>query len=149
LEEKELLKEYLYSRHRVQLVETTLVEAHLEKFEDEISGQYENLLDLKQKVEIENEKYYGYLKVEVELQNIETKRASYKIMLIYKGLFKGDEDEQSMKKFIKNQVVAQLYPFARGAIATMSAFMNIPLIVIPTIDVIGSLEKNEDRESES
>ena len=148
--ERDFLKEYLYSRHQVQLLETSLVEPNLEKIEDTLIGKYENLLDLKQKIEVENGNYYGYLKVEVKSQNIETKQIGYKIALVYKGLFSGNIDDQNIKKLIQNQLVAQLYPFARGAIATMSAFMNIPrMVIVPTIDVVATLEKNDNVESEA
>ena len=145
--QRNYLDEYLFSRHKVQLVEASLIEVHVEKIANEITGSHSNQFNLRKKIEFNDGQYCGFLKVELTSKNSDTKETAFTILMVYKGVF-ANEGEKSfsndeMIKMIDNQLVAQLYPFVRGSMATISAFMNVPTIVLPTIDVVNSMSLND------
>ena len=140
--DRDLYKEYCWARHEVQMENACLVEMHLEKYLEDCSGELVNEIGVGRRVAIEEGKHFGYIKVEVVSVRNDTKEKVFRIEIIYRGHFTGQNIED-LPEFIYKQIVPQLYPFVRGSIATVTGLMGIPVITLPTIDVLAGLEKND------
>lgn len=71
--------------------------------------------------------------------------------VVYKGVCINVNTELSNNEFEKyahDQIVPLLLSYVRECIASTMARMDLPVFLLPTIDVLGSMEKNKDRNEE-
>lgn len=63
------------------------------------------------------------------------------------GLFNYEvsEDKEQVKRMLKTNSIAILFPYLRALISTMSVNFGIPTIVIPTINIIELLKEKESQ----
>ncbi len=66
------------------------------------------------------------------------------IEVVYSGTFKANKEiyEEQMQDWVEAQIVPQLLSYSRSVISHLTSLMAIPPISLPTMDVIESLEQN-------
>lgn len=143
---EELFKKYKMVKTNIQMVEAHLENVQLNKYINSLRGDYSNEISFGIRTEKKDDnKYKGFLKTTVESRNNETEKVELYLEIIYSGLFlaKDEVNSEQMQAWVEAQVVPQLLSYSRSVISHLTSLMAIPPISLPTIDVIKSLEQND------
>mgnify|MGYP001350155078 FL=1 len=134
------------AKTKIQMVEASLEDLRIRKLTDRLQGDYTNDISLGIKTEtLDDCNIKGFLKTTVNCINMQTKNVDLEISVIYSGLFNTVEDmnEEEFQNWVEAQIVPQLISYTRSVISHITSLMVIPPIVLPTMDVIQSLQENE------
>jgi len=134
---------YRIIRNSTQIVEVELVELCGKKNRiGDLGDSREITLNISKEVgEIQGKIINIYLKV-----NLTGPNEFFNIDLVYKGICLNVDninDDETFKEYASNQIVPLLLPYARECISNTLARMQLPIFLIPTMDVLDSLEENK------
>ncbi len=140
-------KEYKLARDSIQLVNAYVINCCAELFaEMDSKSRCEMSTQIGKKQErISDTDVNGYIKVEVIIKPNGEDRQLARFMVECKGLFhvvSRDVETKEQDYRINLQLVPQLLPYVRMALTNLSSMLNIAPIILPTIDIIRSIEKN-------
>ncbi|SFM39197.1 protein-export chaperone SecB [Pelosinus propionicus] len=147
--ESNTYKEYKFSRDNIQLINAHVVQITLNKKVDTWEEECINNLQAAIKLEVVDfENILAYLKVNVKVKGKKNRRVMGDILVVCKGYFIGNPeiDNDDLERLVKLQAFPQLLPYIRSAIANLSTMMEVPTIVLPTIDIIKTIQVNSDLE---
>lgn len=133
------------AKMNIQMVEAHLEDLVLNKYTDLLQGDYSNEIGFGIKAEKKDDHTYkGFLKTTVECKNNETNNVELIIEVVYSGSFKANNEisNELMQDWVEAQIVPQLLSYSRSVISHLTSLMAIPPISLPTMDVIESLEQN-------
>lgn len=142
-----LYTEYKMSRDSIQLVKAYIINCHCELVEDlDKKMQYTLSQHIFMKQErISEKELHGNVKTEVTVSRKNDNTPMVKITVECKGIFNIMDDDISREeeeRRLNLQLVPQLLPYIRSSITSISAMMNIPPVILPTIDIIKSIKEN-------
>lgn len=146
-QQKAVYEEYKWARSSVQLTSVCVTEMNVKKNIDDVIRGSELKINILKRAEIGQEQNTGYVKFHIEIIDKKTNNIAVEIDITCKGLFEFNSNIESTEyeKIIDIQVVPQLYPFIRSAVNMLSSMMEIPTIILPTIDIINGLINNSKR----
>lgn len=87
----------------------------------------------------------GYLKGNITVHSKSDRRIVVQIAAEIEGIFKMQDktaDKKAFEKSINLQLAPQLFPYLRNAVANLSVLMGIPVITLPTMDILKSIKQN-------
>lgn len=86
------------------------------------------------------------MKAEIHLADAKSKDPIAEFLVECKGMFElkreQEIDEEEYRKRLDLQLVPQLLPYIRSAIASLSSMVRVP-VMLPTMDVLKSIRKNK------
>lgn len=146
--EQETYREYKLSRDAIQLLDTTVIDCsakHMGKVVPDKANRNLSVTFYCKQEKISATTREGYLKAKVRLVNAESKEAFAEFLVECKGMFelKGGQkmEESEYEKRLELQIVPQLLPYIRSAIASLSSLVRVP-VILPTMDVLESIRQN-------
>ena len=152
--EKELsliYKDYKLSRDSIQLADVFVAKCAAEIVESLESASGHVNFKLKHGYEWARDKAIrGYLVADVDVLSNEDEKVTVKFLIEVVGLFEIVTDESVNKdeynRRLELQLIPQLLPYVRSTLATLSALLTIPPVVLPTMDILRSIKKNGQNE---
>lgn len=137
---------YKLIRYSVQVLDVELVELNCKKNKQGSLGDSREIsLKISREVgEISGEILDVYLAVKLIGPN-----EFFDIELVYKGICRNLDktlNEDLFKDNAYNQIVPLLLPYARECISNTLARMQLPIYLIPTMDVLQTIEENKQSE---
>ena len=147
-----IYKEYKLSRDSIQLADVFVSHCSADAIVDlNDTSFYEdtlvNSLKLKHSYEwMSDDVARGHLVSEIEVLTDKTKQAIAKFSIEVVGIFKMTVGEtigqKELNRRLELQIVPQLLPYARSALASLSSLLTLPPVLLPTMDVLLSMKKN-------
>lgn len=89
----------------------------------------------------------AYLNVKISASK--DKASIFNIDITYKGTCKDNNSSktmESMKQYLEVQGIKSLWPYMREAVSNVTAKMDLPPLVLPTLDVLHTLDKRSTSE---
>lgn len=148
---EKIYKDYKLSRDSIQLVEVTVTKCFAEvddNLDNEFSPDYAPVnLNLSHSCDWINDRTAkGYLRAKVSVLNENSEKPIAKFSIDVVGLFRAISNRKINRleytRRIELQLVPQLLPYVRSTLTTLSALLTIPPVVLPTMDIIRSIQKN-------
>ncbi len=139
-----IYKEYVMARNSIQLIDAYIIDVKISRFKEQ-EGEANIQFGLATRSEYVDEKNAdAYLKTQICVSDVSTEEIISEIEVACKGQFNSDHamTEEKLIGFVDMQIVPQLLPYVRSAVASLSAMMSIASINLPTMDIIGSIRKN-------
>lgn len=145
------IENFVLSKTAVQMAEAVLEENAVEKF---ISfTQLDSLvndLNFGYRIEVAvGGEIYAYMKTTIVSREKDGTMA-LKISVTYRGKFiaVSEVDEKDFEEFVEIQTIPQLLPYTRSFITSLTAYMGLEPIILPTMDIIQSLIDNSTDDEE-
>ena len=146
-QENPIYNEYKISRDSIHLTDAYILRCKAERFSD-ISHKMQ--FDLATQVgyaqeRVSNNEINGYMKVVVSLLVKDKKQEVAQFSVECKGIFCIKEegiDKKEQEKRIQLQIVPQLLPYVRSAMSNLSSMLHIAPIILPTMDILKSIQQN-------
>lgn len=91
---------------------------------------------------IDNKQAYAYLKVKIYFEE-EPKIFSLEIIVRGKIEYEKSTNRTIIKRFAEKQSLPLLMPWAREEVASLTRRMGLPPLLLPLIDVFGTMKANE------
>lgn len=137
---------YKLIRYSVQVLDVELVELYCKKNKrGNLGDSREISLKISREVgEVSDEILDVYLAVKLTGPD-----EFFDIELVYKGICRNLDkklNEELFKEYAYNQIVPLLLPYARECISNTLARMQLPIYLIPTMDVLQTIEENKQSE---
>ncbi|MBP3721925.1 MAG: protein-export chaperone SecB [Selenomonadaceae bacterium] len=140
-------QEYKMARDSIQLRNAYVFRSKAERISDLYSGER---VEFKfwlghQKKFISEKEWRGCIKVDVIVTVKESQREIAKLSVECAGIFLITDDSldsAEAEERVNLQITPQLLPYARNALTAMSSIMNIPPVILPTMDIIKSIKNN-------
>jgi preprotein translocase subunit SecB len=145
MSKEKTFENYKFAKMSFQMIGASLADVTINKYRDDLKGDYKNDISFEIRTEKRSEdEYRGYLKTAIHCMNAATEEVELYIEVVYSGDFKTTKqlEEYQMIELVEAQIVPQLLSYSRSLITHLTSLMNIPSILLPTIDVIESLENN-------
>lgn len=146
MDKEKMFENYKMAKMNFQMLEAYLEGVTIKKYEDILKGDYNNEISFGIRTDKKSDnEYKGFLKTTVLCKNDDTDEVELHIEVIYSGLFKTNEqlEDAQMEEWVEAQLVPQLLSYSRSIITHLTSFMTIPPILLPTMDVIESLNHND------
>ncbi|SHE31263.1 Preprotein translocase subunit SecB [Desulforamulus putei DSM 12395] len=134
--------------HKVQLLDVFIEKINCQRVADFQSGiPYDVVFSVKAKT-INNNLAYGYFRIKI-LFNKEPK--IFNLDITVRGEFKCEKttNRTELKRFVEQQGLPLLLPWARQAVASLTLSMGLPPLLLPLIDVFATIRSNEPVKEES
>ena len=148
---KPVYKEYKLSRDTIQLISASIFKCSAEVCADlsdvQIKSDPKTNLKLLQGYNwIDDKRIVGHLKAEVGVCTEDKGIEFIKFLIECQGIFfiysKENVDKKIYNHRMELQLVPQLLPYIRSTLTTLSAVLNIPPVILPTMDILQSIKKN-------
>lgn len=119
---------------------------HIKKKTDVTPKEYKNDIHFSTRIEsLSKNKVKGFMKTNIYSKHIETDIVGLEIEVIYSGVFESKTvTEEELNRWVEFQIVPQLLSFTRSTVANLTSEMDVQSILLPTMDLIQSLENNND-----
>lgn len=145
MDKEEVFENYKMAKMNVQMIRASLEEINVDNRNETLHGDYTNEMNFGIRTEeLDSNTCKGFLKTSIYCHNDHTNEIDMDITVIYSGIFETNEtwEDIQFKKWVEAQTVPQLLSYTRSIITHITSMMNIPPILLPTIDVVQSLEDN-------
>lgn len=139
--------EYKISRDSIQLTDAYIFRCNAERFSNmstEIRYAMETQVGYAQKRVSDNE-LNGYLKVIVSVLAEDKRQKAAQLSVECMGVFHALDDainQEEQDRRIKLQIVPQLLPYVRSAMSNLSSMLHIAPVILPTMDILKSIQQN-------
>ncbi len=138
-------KEYFISRDKIQLKNPSIIKMDVKKYSD-VEFVDENNINVSLSVEaqkIDSLEIKGFVSAKIDIEA--NSKVLMEIELVYQGSFCASEKVDDFERRVRLQLLPQLWPYLRMAVNNVSIMFSVPPIVLPTIDILQTLAKNETR----
>ncbi len=145
--DKVVFEEYKLARNSIQLTDAYIIDIKMNRLADQWGTRSKLSVGLAKRQEYITEGHaVAYLNADISVVDEDTSDVILNLLITCRGEFKSVEtiSQEKLTQFVDIQTVPQLFPYVRGAVSTLSAMMAIPVINLPTIDVIKSIRINRD-----
>lgn len=145
--ENHIYNEYKISRDSIQLADAYILRCQAERFADmSPETQYALATQIGYAQErISDSTLNGYMKVVVSVLVQDEEQKAAELSVECKGIFRITEEGMSpeeQENRIKLQIVPQLLPYVRSAMSNLSSMLHIAPVILPTMDILKSIQKN-------
>jgi preprotein translocase subunit SecB len=120
----------------------TDLELHIaDRFQQTESEHFEQSVNVQNNIDTANKRIEVIITCEVNARS-----KNFKVLIKIKGLFQGDQDveEPLLTKFASQNAPAILFPFARAAVASLTAQANVPVVYLATVN-FAQLKPEEEK----
>lgn len=145
--DKVIFEEYKLARNSIQLTDAYIIDIKMSRLANQWGIRSNLSVGLARRQEYITEGHaVAYLNADISVVDEDTNETILELLITCRGEFKTVEQisQDQLTQFVDIQTVPQLFPYVRGSVSTLSAMMSIPVINLPTIDIIKSIRINRE-----
>ena len=133
--------------HPIQLLNANISEIKVKVLRDEVPDQQPNLgVEISTACQpISDEEAFSFLKINIGFSEGEP---LFDMQLVFRGRVKAINPctAEELKGFAENHAIPLLWPFAREYIYSLTPRIGFPAVMLPTINVFGTIETNTEKQ---
>lgn len=140
---KDALEYYKFIRNTVQFIDVELVESNCKRKYIELKEHNDIELNFTREVELEETGKLSQVYLTTHLKGPEE---LFDIQVKFKGVCEKIDlsiENAEFAKYSHDQIVPLLLPYAREFISNTLVRMQLPIFLLPTMDILKSLEAND------